>query len=216
MKIDLYNQKAEKAGIAELPDNVFGLEWNPALVWQVAESERANQRQGSAHTKDRSEVRGGGKKPWRQKGTGRARHGSIRSPIWVGGGITHGPRNEKIYAKKINKKMKQRALTVILSQKMRDGEILVLDNFNVSSGKTRDGFSIIKKISKIKEYNGIGETANTLALLEKNDSSTVRALQNIPKIDVMEARNVSTINLLANRYIILPQGSIDPIAARIK
>ena len=216
MKADLYNQKAEKLGETELPDNVFGAKWNPDLVWQVAESERANQRQSSAHTKDRSEVRGGGKKPWRQKGTGRARHGSIRSPIWVGGGVTHGPRKEKIYARKINKKMRQRALAVILSQKMRDREILVLDDLSVSSGKTKDAFNIVKGLGGINGYAGIGYKAKALALLSANDTNTFRALRNIPKIDVMEARNTAAGDLLRSHYIILPENTVGLLAGRIK
>ena len=216
MKIDLYNQKAEKAGIIEAPDNVFGREPNPALVWQVAESERANLRQSSAHTKDRSEVRGGGKKPWRQKGTGRARHGSTRSPIWVGGGVAHGPRNEKIYAKKINKKMKQRALAVILSQKLRDGEILTLDSIGIDSGKTKDAFSFVKNFAGTKGYDGIGFSSSALVMLASKDLNTLRALRNIPKINVIEARNAAAMDLLACKFIILPRDSIKILAARIK
>src|SRR3989338_7205692 len=106
MEINVYNQNAENVGSVEISDKVFGAAMNKDLLYQVVNSEMANKRQVIAHTKGRSEVRGGGVKPWRQKGPGRARHGSIRSPLWVGGGVTHGPRNDKDYSRKINKKMR--------------------------------------------------------------------------------------------------------------
>src|SRR5262245_26808838 len=127
METKVYNQQGKETGKLKLPEAVFGLPWNGDLVHQVVVSMQANQREGNAHTKGRGEVRGGGKKPWRQKGTGRARHGSIRSPLWRGGGTTHGPSNERNYEKKINKKMKTKALYTVLSQKNRDGEVVLLD-----------------------------------------------------------------------------------------
>ncbi len=120
LEATIYNQKGASAGSITLPKSVFGAKWSADLVHQVVVAMQANQRSGTAHTKDRSEVRGGGKKPWAQKGTGRARHGSSRSPIWVGGGVTFGPRTEKDYSQKINKKMANKALGVLLSKKMKD------------------------------------------------------------------------------------------------
>ena len=104
MKTDIFNQQNNKVDIIDLPERIFGVKWNPDLVHQALMAQLANRRQPSAHVKDRSEVSGGGKKPWKQKGTGRARHGSNRSPIWKGGGVTHGPTKEKNFTKKINKK----------------------------------------------------------------------------------------------------------------
>src|SRR3990167_1698184 len=122
MKTDVYNLEGKKVETLDLPESVFGLKWNSNLIHQVVESTRSSRRRGTAKTKDRSEVSGGGKKPWRQKGTGRARHGSIRSPIWVGGGVAHGPLSEKNYSRKINKKAKKKALFMVLARKNADGE----------------------------------------------------------------------------------------------
>ena len=129
MKTKVYDHKGKEARSIDLPDTLFGLDWNADLVHQVVVGMQSNARTNTAHTKDRSEVSGGGKKPWRQKGTGQARHGSKRSPIWSGGGITFGPRNERNYDKKINTKMRRKALLVALSQKMRDGQVLFVDGF---------------------------------------------------------------------------------------
>jgi len=118
MNADVYNLNNEKVGTVELPENVFGAKWSPVLVKQVVDAQRANARDPWAHAKGRGEVRGGGRKPWRQKGTGRARHGSIRSPLWIGGGKAHGPRKERDYSQKVNKKMRRLALFSALSRKM--------------------------------------------------------------------------------------------------
>src|SRR3989338_9034179 len=124
MKIDVYNEKGEVTGSTILPKEIFQVPMNADLVHQVLISQTANKRQISAHTKNRAEVRGGGRKPWRQKGTGRARVGSIRSPLWRGGGITFGPRTEKVYARDIPKKMRRKALLMVLSEKAKNDLVL--------------------------------------------------------------------------------------------
>ena len=155
MEALIYNQKGEEFGKIQLPETVFGLPKNADLVHQVVISMQSNLRTPVAHTKGRGEVRGGGKKPWQQKGTGRARHGSIRSPIWKGGGVTHGPIKDKNYEKKINKKMKVKALYTILSQKMRDNEILFVDKFSFAKPKTQEAVDVLTSFSKISNYKNI-------------------------------------------------------------
>lgn len=215
MKATMYNQKGEKAGTLEMPSALFDVAWNPALVWQVAESERSNQRRSTAHAKDRSEVRGGGKKPWRQKGTGRARHGSIRSPLWSGGGVTHGPRSEKNYTKKVNKKMKQKAVFSTLSQKLRENTVLVLDEFSFASAKTKDAAMALKTLAKAGGFEQFGKGKTTLVLIPSNNSATIRALRNIKGITVMEARNINVLSLLGSQYVVLPKESISVLEKKI-
>ena len=135
MEAKLYNIQGKTEGTVQVPETLFGVPWNADLVHQVVVSMQANARQTNAHTKDRGEVRGGGRKPWKQKGTGRARHGSTRSPIWAHGGVAHGPRNEKIYEKKINRKVREKALLTALSQKFRDGEVVFLKEVALEAPK---------------------------------------------------------------------------------
>src|ERR1700735_5511988 len=153
MNADVYNLQNEKVGTMELPADIFGARWNAALVKQVIDAQLANRRSPWAHTKTRGEVSGGGKKPWRQKGTGRARHGSTRSPLWVGGGVAHGPRNDKNFSRKINKKMKAKALYTILSRKMKDGEVLFVDSFTFKAPKTKEALSVLKNLSTVSGFN---------------------------------------------------------------
>ena len=136
MQIDLYNAGGSIIGKADLPEKMFGQKWNPDLVHQVLAAQESNARKPLAHAKGRGEVRGGGKKPWRQKGTGRARHGSIRSPLWKGGGVTHGPTKERNFEKKINKKMRRAALFSILSRKTKEQEPPSSQILNNSSALT--------------------------------------------------------------------------------
>src|SRR3989338_7301784 len=148
MQAKIYNQKGAEAGMITLPEKVFAAKWRSDLVHQVVEGMRSNKRAGTADTKDRGEVRGGGKKPWKQKGTGRARHGSIRIPIWVGGGVTHGPLAEKNYKKKISKKMRAQALFSVLSKKWKDGEIIFVDTLTLPEIKTKSAVEVMKNLSK--------------------------------------------------------------------
>src|SRR3989338_1650522 len=209
METNVYNASGEKTGMVQLPDSVFGLPWNAALVKQVVEAGRANKRANTAHTKDRGEVSGGGKKPWKQKGTGRARHGSIRSPLWVGGGVTHGPRTERVYDQKVNKRMRRKALFISLSGKAQSGEIVVMEDISFPGGRTREAQSVFRALA-IK--GGIadmdGTKATTLVALPALDALTVRALHNLPRVQSCEVRNVNAESVLGVKYVVIPKSSL--------
>lgn len=207
METKIYNQKAEEVGKISLPENVFSLPWNSDLVHQVMVSQQANKRAPIAHTKGRGEVAGGGRKPWRQKGTGRARHGSIRSPIWRGGGITHGPTKEKIYSKKINKKMGKKAFYTALSQKLRDHEILFLDKIILTQSKTKEANVILNNVSKIKGFEKLaGKRKNRAILaLPKKDSDIERGFRNIPGMQISRFSDLNALNLANYKYLIITE-----------
>lgn len=192
-------------GSIDLSESVFGVTWNPDLVHQVVLAYQANMRAGSAHTKDRSEVSGGGKKPWKQKGTGRARHGSSRSPIWVGGGITHGPRNERDWSQKINYKMRLGALATLLSRKLHDGQILSIGE-SFSATKTRDAQLFLMSLSAVDGFKTLmtkSNPNNILVIGEGMSDSVRRALRNIPCVSVVSATRVNPLQVAQSRYIIL-------------
>lgn len=209
MQVKVYNLEGEETGMMELPDAVFGLRWNADLVHQVATSQAANMRAGTAHAKTRDEVRGGGRKPWRQKGTGRARHGSIRSPIWKGGGVSHGPRNNKNYEKKINKKMAKKALFVALSAKARDHEVVVMEDFQFPEAKTKYGALLFRKLGGREELAGLAARKSTLVALHGKDDHTRRVLRNLPRVTLDEARNLNTHRVLQYQYLLMPKSAIE-------
>ncbi len=151
MKADLFNQKNEKIGTVELPETVFGVKFNSDLVHQVLTVQVANRRRTLADTKDRGEVSGGGKKPWKQKGTGRSRQGSNRSPLWKGGGATFGPQKERNFSRSINQKMKQLAIFGIFSKKLADQEIKIIDTLNLEDRKTKKLDGLLKNFISLKE-----------------------------------------------------------------
>lgn len=203
MKTDLYNRENTKVGTIDLPDAVFAVKWNPDLVHQAVVAQLANARQPVAHTKNRGEVSGGGKKPWRQKHTGRARHGSTRSPLWIGGGITFGPRNDKDYSKKINKKMKRVALCSILSKKLADGEIKVIDDFTMQEPKTKNVAAALKKF--------FSKPQSLLIVSKKENKNLFLAGRNIPKTEIMEAKGLNVYTCLSHKTIFIDKDSIEQI-----
>ncbi len=201
----VYSMNGKKSGTVSLPEHIFGVRWNADLVKQVADSLLSTKRKNVAHTKDRSEVRGGGRKPWKQKGTGHARHGSIRSPIWVGGGVTGGPRNEKNFERKVSKKMRAKALYTILSRKWRDGEVLFVDSLVLAEPKTRMAVKALQSLSNIKGFESIflkRNNATVIAMSSKN-KETERAFDNLGNIEVVEARNLNPLLLLEYKYLII-------------
>ena len=216
MEIQVYNQQGKEAGTMELP-KVFESRWNADLVHQVVTSQAANRRRATAHTKGRSEVRGGGKKPWRQKGTGRARHGSIRSPIWKGGGVTHGPLKEKSYKKKVNRKMASRALVAVLAAKVRDQEVLVFDDLVLASPKTKEAVHLFRNIAKVNAFSDIiSKPKRALVLLPDAAGELKRALKNIPALELIEVRNVTALDMMQRKYVVAPRSSLDTLVRRLE
>lgn len=205
METQVYNEKGKEVGKINLPKEIFGLPWNGDLVHQVVTAMQANARTPVAHARTRGEVRGGGKKPWRQKGTGRARHGSTRSPIWVGGGVAHGPRNEKSYKQKINKKMKWKALFTVLSKKFKDGQILFLEELNLKDIKTKDAVSVLKSLSTISGFEKISgaKRPNTYITCPAKSDILKKSFANIKTVEVDEVKNMNPVDLLSYKYIVI-------------
>lgn len=216
----VYTQAGKESGQIDLPQAVFGLPWNGDLVHQVLVSMQSNQRSGTANTQTRGEVRGGGKKPWRQKGTGRARHGSIRSPLWRGGGVTHGPRTEKDYDKKINKKMKTKALFTVISQKQREGEVILLEALKFAKPKAKDAQNVVNSLAKVKGLEKLSykKGNRTLLALPSADEKTWKSFRNLPGVAVEEARNLNPELILNYQYLVLanPELLLPILEARAK
>lgn len=217
----VYTIAGKEAGTVSLPAALFGVAWNNDLVRQVALSMMSNARAGTgqAHTKDRSEVRGGGRKPWKQKGTGRARHGSIRSPIWVGGGITHGPRADKDYSKRIPRGMRTKALVVALSKKFRDGEVLFVDSLSFAAPKAADAKKALMSLAGIEGFAKIATKKNNtlfVALADNNDNAK-KSLANFGNLEVDEIRNLNVVDILSATYVLIenPASSIAQLEAKV-
>jgi large subunit ribosomal protein L4 len=205
MEAKIYNVKGAEAGKIKLSEKVFGLPWNSDLVHQVMHSMMSTARQPIAHTKTRGEVRGGGKKPWRQKGTGRARHGSTRSPIWVGGGVAHGPRNEKNYDRKVNKTMKTKAFLTALSKKYKDGEIVFIDSLSFAKPKTAEAKAALVSLAKNKGFEKLATKRKNAAFvaLAKKDANVEKSFRNIGSVVVDEVRNVNLLDILNHTFVVI-------------
>ncbi len=207
----VYNIGGEKKTALKLNEKVFGIEANEALVHQAMVAQMANERQNLAHTKNRSEVRGGGRKPWRQKGTGRARAGSNRSPIWMGGGVTFGPRSERNYKKQINKKMKQKALLMVLSDKAINNNLTVIESLSIKEFKTKTIDSLLKKIAGKKD-----EKRSVLIINDKKDEKTKFSFRNLTGVKYINVDNLNIVDLLAKRDTIFSKDSIKIIEKKYK
>ncbi len=205
MKLPVYNTKGVEVKKIEVSDEIFGLKWNADLVHQAVTSILSNARTPIAHTKNRGEVRGGGKKPWQQKGTGQARHGSRRSPIWVGGGITFGPRNEKNYGRKVNKKMRAKALATVLSQKIRDNELILVESFSFAAPKTVDAKNILAALSKVDNASKLATKRKNAAIigLSGRNVNAEKSFANFSNLLVEEVRNINPANVLNHKYLVI-------------
>lgn len=219
MDTKIYSQDGKESGKITLPESVFGVAWNQDLMHEVVVSMQSNARANTAHTKDRSEVRGGGIKPWKQKGTGRARHGSRRSPIWAGGGIAHGPRNERDFSKKINKNVRTKALAITLSKKWNDGEVIFVDTLALAAPKTADAKLIIKALSvATSQPTLVTKRKNTaLFIISKRDENIEKSFRNFGNMDVSHVKDVNPIDLLTYKFVVVADAkdSLKALEARI-
>lgn len=200
MVVDLFNNLAEVIGKVEVPKRIFGRKWNPDLVHQALVAQEKNSRKNLAHVKNRAEVSGGGRKPWKQKHTGRSRQGSIRSPIWVGGGVAHGPTKERNYSVKINKKMKQAATFSALSRRLKEGEIRFVDSFEIKEPKTKSVFEMLKRFS--------GRAPDILIIPAITNKNIYRATNNLPKVSALDPRTLNIRDILLYKQILIEKEAI--------
>jgi len=208
MEIAVHDNAGKKNGTVSLSERVFGVKLNRDLIWQVATSQMSNMRQVIAHTKSRAEVRGGGRKPWRQKGTGRARHGSIRSPIWVGGGVSHGPTKEVNFKKTITRAQGKAALAAVLSDRVRTGHLLVVDAVEVAGGKTKAAASVLAKLAKgLDGWKAGGRVLLVLSGAE-SDLPVRRATGNLPWVQTVRAADLNALTVLSFPYAIVVRDAV--------
>lgn len=230
IKINTFNQKGETTGDINLSEKIFGVAANEALVHQAMIAQMGNERQVLAHTKDRSEVRGGGKKPWRQKGTGRARAGSSRSPIWMGGGVTFGPRSDRNFKKDINKKMKQKALFMVLSDKVKSKGFAVLEKIEAKEFKTKEMDALVKLLEKnvFKAESGkekakkeTAEKAKTpktsiLIIIDKKDEKVKYSTRNLVGVKQINFENINILDLLKYRNLLMTKEGVKKLEKQYK
>jgi len=206
IKIEVYNQKAEPVSELKLADKIFAVPVKQDLVHQAVVAQMANMRQVLANTKDRSEVRGGGKKPWKQKGTGRARAGSSRSPIWIGGGVTFGPLKERNFSLKINIKMKRKALFMVLSDKVAVKNIIVLDKLEMADYKTKVFAGILDGLDKVFEKNAVKDEAKSrrsVLIIESGKDEKVKySGRNLNGVKIINLSNINILDLLKYKKVI--------------
>ncbi len=219
MKAQIFKQDGGKGSEITLSENIFGAKWNPDLVHEVVVAMQGNARAGTADAKDRGEVRGGGKKPWKQKGTGRARHGSRRSPIWKGGGVAHGPLAEKDYSRKINKKVKAKALASVLSKKNADSEVIFVETLNFANPKAADAKNIIKSLATASDKKELATKRKNAAVIVLNDRdvATELSFRNFGNYEVVMAKDVNPVDLLTYKYVIVsnPEASLEVLESRV-
>lgn len=203
MEAQVYNLIGEATGKVTLSPDVFGTKLNTDLVYQVALAQKANQRKPVAHTKNRGEVSGGGKKPWAQKGTGRARHGSIRSPLWKGGGVAFGPRNDRVYKQKVNRKMAKLALFQILAEKARQNLLFLIEVPVFEKPNTKMFTSFVEKLPVGKQ--------KTLLVLLGPAKAVVLSARNISFMNTVPVQTLNVTDLLSAKFVIFDKGAFEAI-----
>ncbi len=206
--LTVYNLAGKTIKQLDVPDDIFSVTADPALVQFVANAQRANRAKPYASTQTRDEVRGGGRKPWRQKGTGRARQGSIRSPQWKGGGVVFGPNSERNQTKKVNQKTRRKAIRMMLSDKVANQALLVIDSFENLTGKTSE-------ISKLLTALSLTKPSALIAIDKKSDQLT-RAAHNLPRVNTILADSVNVGDLLTYRYLIIDEAGVNKISEHFK
>ncbi|MCK9446810.1 50S ribosomal protein L4 [bacterium] len=187
---------------ADLPKEIFEVPMNSDLIHQVMTSQMGNRRKVIAHAKGRAEVSGGGIKPWKQKGTGRARSGSNTSSIWVGGGVSHGPTKDRNFKKVLPKNIKRKALFVALSDKAREGMFVVTETLQLKEGKTKEARELLKNI---------GIKQSCLVVLSKVDKNIILAMRNLPKISTIQAKDLNCLDVISSKYILTDKDGIEEI-----
>lgn len=198
--VSIYNQEGKTTGEMNLSDVYFGVTPKQSVIHQVMVGIMANARQTLAATKTRGEVRGGGKKPWKQKGTGRARQGSIRSPQWVGGGIAFGPRKERNFSQKINRKTKRQALYMVLSDKLASGQLVVLDSLKMEPAKTKTVATTLKNLP-------VGKTV--LLVAPASTPAIVRMVRNMPNVTVVSPNSLGLVDTLNHRTLVFLKDAVE-------
>lgn len=204
MDAKLYNQTGEVIGQVELAINIFGVKPSRGLIEQAVITQLAAKRVAISHTKTKGEVRGGGRKPWKQKGTGRARHGSIRSPQWKGGGVVHGPRSNRNYAIKMNAQSRRKALLMSLSDKAAADRLVVVDAITLSQAKTKEFAGVMNKLPKQK---------TSLVILPTTDHALIRAGRNIPGLTFIRANSLNVLDVVKNQQLVVLKPALEKITA---
>ena len=210
IKVKVYNQSAAPVKDLDLSAKVFGLKANADLLHQAVITQQANERQVLAHTKDRSEVKGGGKKPWKQKGTGRARVGSSRSPLWIGGGVTFGPTKDRNFSKKLNKKMKQRAVMMALSDKIAQSSLVVIDTLKMAEFKTKQFNEMVKAFEK----EVLPARRSLLIINGEKDQKAFYSGRNLKGVNIINPENINIVDLLSSRQVMINEESLKALEAQ--
>jgi large subunit ribosomal protein L4 len=219
MDTKVFSQDGKQSGKVTLPEAVFNVAWNKDLMHEVIVSMQNNARTSAANTKDRSEVRGGGRKPWKQKGTGRARHGSNRSPIWAGGGAAHGPTKDKDYSRKINKNVRSKALAIALSKKLQDGELIFVDALSFTVPKASEAKVMVKALAQGASQPTLATKRKNAALIliAKRDENTEKSFSNFGNFEVAHVKDANPVDLLTYKFVIVadPKASLEILETRV-